>query len=139
MSSEINSCQSFFFLNFANYFRCISLTEPALSKLKVQYIERLLSIYMNKDSTKSSEHQLNDKIYTLDDYNQKNQSNPPEMPEIVGNIWKETPGKSREIKFNIEKLLKPLNESFECLQMVLIGNHVQLEVSRELVGYKSFD
>lgn len=96
---------------------------------------------MNKDSTKSSEHQLNDKIYTLDDYNQKNQSNPPEMPEIVGNIWKETPGKSREIKFNIEKLLKPLklNESFECLQMVLIGNHVQLEVSRELVGYKSFD
>lgn len=75
------------------FIRCIQLIEPSLSKTQTHYIERLLAIYLDEESSKSNQSSDDGKIHTLEDYTPRTVSSSVETSDVEGSIWKQTPGK----------------------------------------------
>lgn len=79
------------------FIRCIQLIEPALTDIDARQIERLISIYVAQDATKSSssdESSTDDKIYTVDEILHGN-ANVPAKPCAdvnMDSIWRVAPG-----------------------------------------------
>lgn len=95
---------SFIFIFFD---RCIQLIEPALTDTDAKHIERLISIYMDENSTKSPSSEENgcilsadDKIYTLDEFLHGNVPTESSSDVTVDSIWRVAPGMSVCIHFS---------------------------------------
>lgn len=81
--------------------RCIQLIEPSLSESEIRYIERLISVYMEPDTSKSSncngnKSHGNDIVHTINDFpNEMTKTTEPTTAANADNsIWREAPGRS---------------------------------------------
>lgn len=68
------------------------MTEPALQKTQIQYLEKLISIYLDDDASATNQNRSNDdKVYTLLDDVDANNENTLRI-ESTTSIWREAPG-----------------------------------------------
>ncbi|XP_031640748.1 uncharacterized protein LOC116352352 [Contarinia nasturtii] len=71
--------------------KCVQLIEPALNKTQTKYIERLLAIYLDEDTSMIDQTIQDDKIHTLEDYTPNNVIQTTEAPNAEASIWRQTP------------------------------------------------
>lgn len=73
------------------------MIEPSLSKTQTKYIERLLAIYLEEDSSTMNQSIQDEKIHTLEDYYPQSVVELTEESDAKGSIWKQTPGELCDI------------------------------------------
>lgn len=120
------------------FIRCIQLIEPALSKIQTQYIERLLAIYLDEESSKLNQSLDDGKIHTLEDYTPRTVPSLVETSDVEGSIWKQTPGK---IKFHqyfelMQSFISLLNYDFFFICDPSILSSQKVEILGETIGFR---